>query len=392
MDFAVIDDLAEHRAAAKTWVAENLRPEWAIEQHRSGTHHTDALHQALARDGILGAGWPKELGGSSVEPGFARAVFDEIAAAGALMDGWATTNMVIRTIRHVGTEEQKRTIISAALRGEMLIVLGYSEPDSGSDVAAAATRAVPDGDEWVINGQKMFTSTAQVATHVFVLTRTNVEAPKHRGLTMFLVPIDSPGFDLQPIYTLGGQQTNATFYTDLRVPDSARIGEVDKGWSVMHVALVFERGGGGRGAGGPTLSGKVARWAQETERDDGLRFYEDPVTRERLARIAVDEEVARLLGMRVRWLTEQGELPGVEGSMHKLFFAEAALRHYSDLLDLLGPEGVLQPEAPWAPMAGEIEAAFRSAQVGTIYGGSSEIQREIIADRRLGLPRSRPNN
>jgi alkylation response protein AidB-like acyl-CoA dehydrogenase len=387
MDFVMVDDLAEHRAAARDWVATHVRPEWAGEQYRSGTHHTVGLHEQLARDGILGAGWPAEYGGRDTQPDFARAVLDEVWNAGLYNDGWATTNMVIRTINHVGTQEQKETIISGALRGEIVIALGYSEPDSGSDVAAAKTRAVKDGEEWVISGQKMFTSTAQSCSHVFVLARTNLDVPKHKGLTMYLVPTDTPGFDLHPIYTLGGQRTNATFYSDVRVPDSLRIGGIDEGWRVMRVALVYERGGR---IGGATLSEKVAAWAMATERGDGTTFYEDPRNRERFARIAIDEEVSRLLGMRVHWMHSKGELPGIEGSMTKLFASESAQRHYGEMVDMLGSEGVLQPGAAGAPLDGEIEAHFRSTVVGTIYGGASEIQREIIAEGRLGLPRNRP--
>jgi alkylation response protein AidB-like acyl-CoA dehydrogenase len=389
MDFTTIDSLAEHREAARLWVESNVRTGWAWEQYTSGTHHTPELHTKLAEDGILGAGWPLEYGGSTTDPGFARAVLDAVSDAGLYGDGWATTNMVIRTIRQVGSEEQKETIIAGGLKGEFLIALGYSEPDSGSDVAAAKTRAVRDGDEWVVNGQKMFTSTAQSCSHVFVLARTNLDVPKHKGLTMFLVPTDAEGFELQPIYTLGGQRTNATFYSDVRVPDSLRIGAVDEGWRVLRVALVYERGGG-RGSSGPTLAERVATWAMATSRIDGTTYYDDPRNRERLARIAIDDEVARLLAQRVRWMHESGELPGVEGSMAKLFASEADQRHYSELLDLLGPEGVLAPGVKDAPLEGELEHHFRSTVVGTIYGGSSEIQREIIAEGRLGLPRNRP--
>jgi 3-oxocholest-4-en-26-oyl-CoA dehydrogenase alpha subunit len=389
MDFITVDGLAEHREAAKQWVQKNVQPGWAWEQYTSGTHHTPELHTQLANDGILGAGWPLEYGGNDTEPGYARAVLDAVADADLYMDGWATTNMVLRTVGHVGTEEQKKEIIGGGLRGEIVIALGYSEPDSGSDVAAAKTRAVRDGDEWVISGQKMFTSTAQSSSHVFVLARTNYDVPKHKGLTMFLVPTDIEGFDLQPIYTLGGQRTNATFYSDVRIPDSMRIGGVDEGWRVMRVALVYERGGG-RSLSGPTLAERVAAWAKSTNRTDGQSYYDDPRNKERLARIAIDEEVARLFGMRVRWMHDIGELPGVEGSMTKLFSSEADLRHYSELVDMLGPEGVLRPESGGAPLSGEIEHHFRSTVVGTIYGGASEIQREIIAEGRLGLPRNRP--
>ena len=392
MDFVMVDDLAEHREAARAWVKRHVDPDLAEQQYRTGTHQSMELHRQLAKDGILGAGWPREYGGSDTDTGYARAVLDEISSAGVYTDGWATTQMVIRTISHVGTEEQKKELIGRALGGELMIALGYSEPDSGSDVAAAKTRAVRDGDEWVINGQKMFTSTAQVSTHVFVLARTNPEVPKHKGLTMFLVPTDVAGFELQPIYTLGGQRTNATFYSELRVPDSLRIGAVDEGWRVMRVALVYERGGGGRGAAGPTLAEKVAAWAMSRDRGDGTTYYDDPRNRERLARIATEEEVGRLLGIRVRWMNDNGEMPGVEGSMSKLYGSEAAQRHYGELLDMLGPEGILQPGAPGAPLEGDLEHHFRSTVVGTIYGGASEIQREIIAEGRLGLPRSRPKD
>jgi len=391
MDFRESDELAAHRAAARAWADQHVRPEWAEEQHRTGTHQSPELHALFARDGILAAGWPPEYGGSDVDPGFARAVFEEVGGRGFASDGWTTTSMVISTIQHLGTEEQKRTYLPAALRGELLIALGYSEPDSGSDAAAAKTTAVRDGDEWVINGQKMFTSTAQLCSHVFVLARTNPDVPKHKGLSMFLVPTDSPGYEIQPIHTLGGQRTNATYYAGVRIPDSARLGAVDEGWGVMHVALVYERTPTGAGAIEQAPVDDVARWARETRRPDGTTVLDDPLTAERIGRMAVDGEVARLLALRVHWRAQKGELPGVEGSMWKLFATESAQRHYGDILDLLGAEGVLAPETVGAPAAGAFEEGFRAAVVGTIYGGTSEILREIVAERHLGLPRNRSN-
>jgi alkylation response protein AidB-like acyl-CoA dehydrogenase len=263
MDFSEDDRLAEYRQDARDWVAEYVDPQWAEQQRVSGSYHTPELHSLVAGQGWLGAGWPAEYGGTANDPDMAAALFEEIDAAGLHMDGWATTKMISQTLLHAATEEQKREFIGGALRGEIVIVLGYTEPDSGSDVAAAKTRSERDGEEWLINGQKMFTSTAHRGTHVFMLTRSNTEVPKHKGLTTFLVPLGSPGVEIRPIYTLGGQRTNATFYSDVRVPDSARIGPVDGGWGVMHVALVFERSGTGGGRrSGPTLSERVATWAQ----------------------------------------------------------------------------------------------------------------------------------
>jgi alkylation response protein AidB-like acyl-CoA dehydrogenase len=391
MDFSVADELADHRAAAHAWIAANVKAEWVHEQYSTGTHQTMELHRRLARDGILAAAWPARYGGTDVDPDFARAVFGEISHMGLSADAWSTTCMVISTIDQVGTESQKKEYIGGALKGEILVALGYSEPDSGSDVAAAKTVAVRDGEEWVINGRKMFTSTAQCCSHVFVLTRTNPEAPKHKGLTLFVVPTRSAGFEMQPIYTLGGQRTNATFYTDVRVPDSARIGGINEGWGVMRVALVYERGAASPMASESTLAKDLSGWALRTRRPDGSRLIDDPLTAERIARIAIDEEVARLLMLRMRWMTQSGQLPGVEGSMQKLFKTESAQRHYSDTLDILGVEGLLEPGAAGAPDNGRFEAEFRTSVVETIRGGSSEILREIIAERRLGLPRNRPN-
>ncbi|RAY14684.1 acyl-CoA dehydrogenase [Actinomadura craniellae] len=390
MDFWEADELAAHRATARAWAEANIEPHWAEEQHRTGCHQTMELHARLARDGILAAGWPAEYGGSDVDPAFAQAIFDECAERDLHVDGWTTTSMVLHTIAHTGTEAQKHEYIPAALRGEILIALGYSEPDSGSDAAAAKTTAVRDGDTWVINGQKMFTSTAQVCSHIFVLTRTNPDVPKHKGLSLFLVPTSAPGYDLQPIHTLGGQVTNATFFTDVRVPGSALIGEPDGGWNVMRVALIYERGVSSPSRIEKTLAEDLASWAREARRPDGTTVLDDPLVAERIGRIAVDEEVGRLLGRWTNWQAAKGGIPGVEGSMRKLFFTEAEQRHFSDALDILGAEGLLAPEAPGAPAGGAFEHGFRAAVVTTVYGGTSEILRDIIAQRHLGLPRNRP--
>ena len=387
MDFLESDALAEHRAAAHAWAERHFRAEWVEQEHATGTHHNPELHALLGQQGLLGAGWPVEYGGTDVDPAYALAVFQEIGARGLRMDGWVTTEMVARTVLHAATEEAKQEIVPAALRGEVVIVLGYTEPGSGSDVAAARMRAVRDGDEWVVNGSKMFTSTAHMATHVFLLARTNTDVPKHKGLTLFLARLDAPGVEVQPVHTLGGQRTNATFYSDVRVPDSMRIGDVDGGWGVMRVALVHERGTA-VAPGGPTLVEQVAAWARETPGADGAPLLEDPTVAEQLARLAIDDEVSRLLGLKVRWIASTGGMPGIEGSMQKLFSSEAEQRRVAVLTDLLGEQALLRDGA--GPLHGAVEWAYRKAPVSTIYGGTSEVQREIVAERRLGLPRSRP--
>lgn len=387
MDFSEEDAYAEHRQAARDWTAANVDPGWAREQERTGTYHTAELHRRLAADGFLGAGWPAEYGGTGVSPSLATAVFQEVLGTGIHLDGWSTTQMVLNTVLHVGTESQKREMVVAGARGEMLIVLGYTEPGCGSDVAAARTRAIRDGEEWVISGSKMFTSTAHEATHVFLLARTNPEAAKHHGLTMFMVPLDLPGVEIRPIYTLGGQRTNATYYSDVRLPDHCRIGDVDGGWGVMRVALVYERGLG-KPSSGPTWAQQAAVWARGMRRPDGSLMIDDPVFREQLARISIEAEMSRLLAMRVSWLVDTGGMPALEGPLSKLFSTEANQRHLSSLLDFIGEEAILQGDDA-SGFPGAVEDAFRKSVVTTIYGGTSEIMREIIAERHLGLPRAR---
>ena len=243
-----------------------------------------------------------------------------------------------------------------------------------------------DGDEWVINGQKMFTTLAHEASYVLLLARTDPDVPKHKGLTMFLVPLDAPGVEITPVHTLGGERTNVTYYTDVRVPDRLRLGDVDNGWEVANVALAFERGGMGL-TESDRMWRQTVEWAATAERD-GAPVIDDPLVRDRLARVAIANEVARLLAYRVSWVVASGGVPTIEGSMHKLFYAERFQTAVAELTDMLGPEGVLAHGADDAPVDGWVEHQYRHAPVTTIYGGTSEVMRNIIAQRGLGLPRS----
>ena len=375
-------DAAGFRAEVRQFLEETCPAELVARVHRSGTVHDWEFHRAVAARGLLRVGWGPEWGAEERTDDDVRALWEELERAGAPIDGWGTSDLVARTLARVGTEEQRRDIVPRVLGGEILICLGYSEPDSGSDVAAASTRAERDGDGWVITGQKMFTTLAHEASYVFLLTRTNREASKHRGLTMFLVPIDQPGIEITPIHTVSGERTNITYYTDVRVPDTCRVGLVDGGWDVMTVALAYERN--------PTMVGELDRllrlflgWARSHP-----EVLERPVVRDRLARAVIDLEAGRLLSERMSAVGASGALPIVEGSMAKLFSSEALVRASAGLLDTLGAAGVLSVGASGAPAAGWVEVMQRHAQVTTIRAGTSEIQRSIIAERGLGLPRS----
>jgi alkylation response protein AidB-like acyl-CoA dehydrogenase len=347
----------------------------------TGTVHDWGLHHRVAEHGLIAAGWPAEWGGQGRDDQDLVTLWDELERVGAPADGWGTSELVARTLAIAGTDEQRADIVPRILGGEILVSLGYSEPDSGSDVAAAKTRAERDGDHWIVNGQKMFTTLAHEAAYVFLLTRTNPDVPKHRGLTMFLVPLSSSGIEITPIHTLSGERTNITYYTDVVVPDRWRVGAVDGGWDVMRVALAFERH--------PTMVGELDRvlrrfvdWARPRA------VLDRPAVAARVADAWIDVEAGRGLATLMAETTARGELPIVEGSMAKLWSSEALGRATAGLLDALGAEGVLSHQGGDAPVDGWVEAMHRHAPVTTIRAGTSEIQRSIIAERGLHLPRS----
>ena len=388
MDFRLGERGEDFRQEARSFLDEVLTEEVREEMERTGVHHSWHFHRNLVERGWLAPGWPEELGGQGRDPLEMLAFMEEFSRAGAPTYAVGTTLMVANIIRQIGTDEQKQLVIPPALRGEIIIVLGFTEPGSGSDVAAAQTRAVRDGDEWVVNGQKMFTTNAQEADYVFMLTRTNPEAAKHQGLTTFLVPLRQPGVEIQPVHTLSGERTNLTFYSDVRVDDTLRIGEVDGGWDVMQVGLTLERAGV-QGGESIRLLTAMEQWAESTVDEDGHRRADDPDVRTRLGRAAAENEVITLLGRRCAWIHESGGQPGVEGSMSKLFASEALTRQSADFVDLLGPDGIRSQGDPSAPAGGAADYDFRFALGTTTYGGTSEIQRNIIAQRGLGLPRPR---
>ena len=372
------------RSEARAFVAEHVTREVVGRAYRTGTMHDWGLHRALGRRGWVAGSWPGEEGGQGRSAFEMSVLMEELNRAGAPLDGWVVTMAAANAVRLKGSPELRGEVLPAIAAGEALIAIGFSEPDSGSDVAAARTTAVPDGDEWIVNGQKMFTTMAHEARWVFLLTRTNPDAPKHRGLTMFLVPLDSPGIEIQPVHTVGWERTNITFYSDVRVADRWRVGDVDGGWEVMLASLGFERGSAfGAGASFLGVMGLVLDGVAEAVDADT-----DTLTLERLGRAATEYEVATLLNHRSFWLAEHGVVPDTEGAMAKLYASEALQRMTADLLDLLGPDGLRQYGDPGAPAGGEVEHAFRHAAVTTIYGGSSEIMRGIIAARSLGLPRA----
>ena len=388
MDFRAGPDAERLRAEVRELLREQLTPELHERVRRSGTHHDWGLHRAIAARGWLRAALPTSLGGLGQGPEALAALFQELDLAGAPCDGVSNAMMVGSTLARVGSDFQRREVLPRMLSGEIIPCLGYSEPGSGSDVAAASTRAERDGAGWRIHGHKLWTSLAEEASHAFLLARTRAEGPKHRGLTFFLVPMDSPGISIQPIRTLSGKRSNATFWDGVAVDDRWRVGEVDGGWQVMLVGLAYERGVAGGVSDALRLFRAARRAAEHARRPDGSRVLDDPGVRERLVRAAIDAEVAELLAARAAWVAASDALPGMEGAQAKLFATEAFVRASASLLDAFGPEALLE-STPGNPLSGFLNEAFRYAPITTTHGGTSEIQRNLIAERALALPRAR---
>lgn len=380
MDFRLGPAADALREEVRAFLEEAITPELEEHLYRTGSSHDAAFNQGLLERGWFAAGWPPEWGGQGRDPIEMLVLGEELTKHDAPTYANGTSTMVAKVILRAGTEEMKQEIVPKVLRGEVIIVLGFSEPESGSDVAAARCRAVRDGDEWVVDGSKMFTTNAHIADYVFLLTRTNPDVAKHEGLTTFLVPMKQPGIEVQAVHTLSGERTNITYFNEVRVPDSARIGEVDGGWRVMTASLQDEHSAG-FGARVARLLEEVEAWAEEAGR------LGDPGVRERLARVAAEVEVSLLLQRRSAWMAEQGIVPEAEGPMAKLFSSEAMERAAQDLVELVGPDALRSYFEPTAPRGGRIEHALRFSLGTTIYAGTSEIQRTIIAQRGLGLPR-----
>ena len=360
-----------------------MTPELKQTIHETGVFHDAAFTRGLAERGWYASDLSEE---ARLSPLQTQILIGELHRADAPMYLGETTRMVASVIRQVGSEYVRQRVLDGAAKGEVTIALGFSEPECGSDVAAASTRAVRDGDAWVINGSKMFTTNGHVAEYVFLLARTDPAVPKHKGLTMFLVPTDIDGFEAKAVWTLSGERTNITFYSDLHISDEWRIGDVNAGWQVLLLALEDEHASGW----GPhieRLLNHAEAWATNATDESGAARLNDPDVRRRLARAAMEVEVSALLLYRCAWIDETGQKLTAEGPMSKLFSTEALERASEDLNEMVGPDALRSPFELTAPENGQIQQIMRFSLGTTIYAGTSEVQRTIIAQRGLGLPR-----
>jgi alkylation response protein AidB-like acyl-CoA dehydrogenase len=340
--------------------------------------------RALGEAGLLGVAWPVEYGGSGLTA-LEQYIFGEEARRVHAPLPMITLNTVGPTLIQYGTEEQKNKFLPAILKGEIDFAIGYSEPGAGSDLASLRTTAVRDGDHFVINGSKMFTSGAEFADYIWLAARTDPEAKKHKGITVFIVPTDSPGFSWKPLHTMPGVSTYYTFYDDVRVPESAIVLGENEGWKLVTNQLNLERAALGNLGALEPLFNKTLEWAKTTPLDDGF-VIDQPWVQQALARVEAQVAAYRLLNLRVNTSMRSGGLGMGEASAAKVFGTELTQQVARELLDVVGQAG--SRKGPAAPLKGELESAYRLAVINTFGGGANELQRDIIAMAGLGMPRA----
>jgi alkylation response protein AidB-like acyl-CoA dehydrogenase len=386
MDFAYSPQQEQLRKDYRERLEDVMTPERraAVAGLMEGGAAMTEARRALGQAGLLGVAWPVEYGGSGLTA-LEQYIFGEEARRVNAPLPFVTLNTVGPTLIEYGTEEQKKKFLPAILSGEIDFAIGYSEPGAGSDLASLRTTAVRDGDHFVINGSKMFTSGAEFADYIWLAARTDPEAKKHKGITVFMVPTDSPGYSWKPLNTMPGVQTYYTFYDDVRVHESAIVLGENQGWKLVTNQLNLERAALGNLGALEPLFNKTLEWARTTPMDGGL-VIDQPWVQQALARVEAQVAAYRLLNLRVNTNMSSGALGMGEASAAKVFGTELTQQVARELLDVVGQTGLRKGAT--APLKGELESAYRLAVINTFGGGANELQRDIIAMAGLLMPRA----
>ncbi len=342
----------------------------------------------MGEDGWIGLSWSKELGGKEMSHIEQYIFTDEVVRSGFPYP-FLTTESTTPVVAANASEAVKEEVVGGVRNGKVVIAIGYSEPSAGTDLASLKTRAVKDGDDWIINGQKMWTSLANFADYVWLAARTDPdESKKHKGLTMFLVPTNSEGFSVTPVHTLG-VRTNATYYNDIRLSDKYRVGEVNAGWKLVTGQLNIERLSLFTHGQVDSLYQGVCEWAAETDAPGGGKIIEQPWVQHNLAKVKSGLEVVKLICWKQAWAMDQGPLDMADASTAKVYSSEFFVQLYRLLLEVMGQAGTIATHSPGAVLKGKVEFRWRVGSILTFGGGTNEIQRDIISMAGLWMPRTR---
>jgi alkylation response protein AidB-like acyl-CoA dehydrogenase len=368
-----------------------MRARFDAEHEEMGGPVFREIVRRMGEDGWLAIGWPEEHGGQGRTTLEQFIFWDETHRARAPLP-FIGVCTIGPTLMQFGTEEQKRSYLPGLARGELIFGMGYTEPASGTDLASLQTRAIREGDEYVIRGQKLFTTHAHDAEYIWLAARTDPDAPKHKGISILIVPTDAPGFSCTPIYTLGGERTNATYYEDVRVPVTNLVGPENAGWSLITSQLNHERITLACPGFLDRMLDEVWTFAAETEAPEGGRLVDQQWVQLLLARVYAKLEALKVLNWRSAWSVTAGHPDMAEASAVKVMGTETFVDCYRLLLEIVGGAGTVVQGEPGALFGGLLEQAYRAAVTLTFGGGVNEVQRDIIAAAGLRLPRVRRRN
>jgi alkylation response protein AidB-like acyl-CoA dehydrogenase len=395
LDFRFTQEQEALRQEVRDWLKKEIPARW-IEMGVALWEDNDEIwtiardfERKLAAKGWLAPGYPSRYGGIDATPMEQAILGEEKAYAGApaMLSDVLAAGWVGPTILLFGTDEQKERYVGGIGRGELVFCLGYSEPEAGSDLAAVQTLAVEDGDHYIINGQKIFTSLAHRADYCWMATRTDRDAPKHKGISMFVVDMKTPGITVRPLVNmLGFHEFNEVFFDNVHIPKENMVGEKNRGWYTLIAALNFERSVVYIPAANRRLIEILVSYARETPGEGGM-LADNPLVRHKLAEMALENEVCRLLCYRVVWMQTRGMIPAYETSVSYLHTAELTRRLAHTGMEMLGLYGQLDKSSKWVPLKGAIKSLCLGALGLGIGGGTNEIQRNLIATIGLGLPR-----
>ena len=375
------------RRELRAYFSALMTPE--LREGTRGNEGGDAYKQVirqLGTDGWLALGWPKEYGGKGLKSSEQLVFFEEAQLAEVPLP-FVTINTVAPALIALGSEEHKRFFLPKIAAGELHFAIGYTEPGAGTDLAALKTSAVRDGDDYVINGSKIWTSSAEAADYIWLAARTDPEAkPQHKGITIFMVDAKQPGFSFTPLHTVGGVRSNASYYDNVRVPASMIFGELNGGWKAITSQLNHERVGlAAIGIQGWGLLQRVLAWAQTTDGADGKRIADLPWVQSTLAEVYARMEAMRLMNWRMAWQLDTGEPDPAFASAIKAYSTECLIAVDKLLLNVTGMAGGLRRGSPGAALNGDLEEHYRKCQINTFGGGIAEVMRDLIAQFGLGM-------
>jgi len=389
MDFEMTSAHREWIEEVQEFLDTSFGPEARAEALEAGREWNDrpamrAFRTSLARKGWLGVTLPPEYGGLGRSTFEQFLLMDEFAYWGAPSIDLSSAAVGPTILRH-GSPEQRRTWLPRIIRGDVEFAIGYSEPDAGTDLASLRTKAEPSGTGWVINGEKIWNTGAEYATHEWLACRTDPDAPKHRGISVFIVPLSADGITIEPLWTWGGLRTNRVRFDNVQIGDESLIGALNEGWRYVSMALDFERVTVG-------LTGAIRRLRDElldhlAQGRGADTIQHRPELGHAVGTLVVETEMARLLNYRAAWMIDNGTVPYAEASMTKIFTTELQARASDIAMQVLGPLGRLDAPAADVPLAGLAQSLYRAAPYLRFGGGNNEVQRDIVAQRGFGLPR-----